>query len=121
MSKILFCLLFFVSQVTEAQCTKRVSLLGVGQPAPCTGYLFSPDAEAEARFNAEEAEYYKDLSEKQAKLSKLLQEDIDIKNENIKTLETLIGDIEHQNNIEKYTWGAAGVILTYLIMNSVKH
>lgn len=44
-------------------CKESVILLEKGKPSPCTGFLFSPEAEKKASKAIDDAKYYKELSD----------------------------------------------------------
>lgn len=50
------------SSVFATQCKESVSLLNEGEKAPCTGFLFSPEAEKLATIAHEDAKYFKEYS-----------------------------------------------------------
>ncbi len=52
---------FLWSSLAFGQCKKPVTLLDIGEPAPCRGYLFTPEKELELRLLSED---YKFLDEK---------------------------------------------------------
>jgi hypothetical protein len=63
---LILCLQFAICNNTLASsdCLESVTLLQKGDPSPCTGFLFSPDAEAQAESDSRDAKYYKLLSER---------------------------------------------------------
>lgn len=63
--KFLLIFLLLVPSYSYAQdeCKEAVVLLEKGKPSPCTGFLFSPEAEKNATKAYLEAQYYKELSE----------------------------------------------------------
>jgi len=64
----------------QAECNKPVTLLPEGTPAPCRGFLFTPEKESEARLLVEDA--------------KLMKQTIEFKDLQIKTLSKDIKDTE---------------------------
>lgn len=53
----------FYGQLAYAACDKPVTYLLNGTPAPCDGYLFTPDKERELRLLDQENKYLKQESE----------------------------------------------------------
>lgn len=81
--KKLLSLLLSVSLALPAyatECSKPVTQLNEGTPAPCRGFLFSPDKESEVRLVVED--------------SKLMKQEIELKDLKIKLLVNDIKDTE---------------------------
>jgi len=66
---VFFVFLFFSDVVLS--CDKSVTSLGQGDPAPCDGYLFSPEAESKARESQYTLKYTKNRLVSQEKLTDL--------------------------------------------------
>ena len=79
-------LLLTISLATPvyAECNKQVTLLNEGTPAPCRGYLFTPEKEAEVRLMNEDF--------------KLTQQELQLKD---KKIELLVKDIKDTEFIIK--------------------
>lgn len=55
-------------------CDNNVKYLTQGTPAPCTGYLFSPEQEYKVRLSTERYEIMKLMVEKQTDINNVLEE-----------------------------------------------
>lgn len=64
----------------NAECNKPVTLLSEGTPAPCKGFLFTPEKESEVRLMNED--------------NKLMKQEIELKDLKIKLLANDIKDTE---------------------------
>lgn len=67
MKHIIFIIVFLFNQSSWASCPNKIMELKKGEPAPCSGLLFSPKASEEVDNKLEELEYNKKL------VTKLLQ------------------------------------------------
>lgn len=65
------------------ECSQSVSLLEENQKAPCTGYLFSPNAEKKASQAVEDVKYYKELSDLYKKRTDLTNQEITVLEERL--------------------------------------
>lgn len=70
MTKIILSLIL-ASSISFAEC-KPVTYLTEGKPAPCNGYLFTPEKEKEVRDKVQDLDKYIDLSKKQDDLISVL-------------------------------------------------
>lgn len=71
----------------QAECNKPVTLLNEGTPAPCRGFLFTPEKESEVRLMNED--------------NKLMKQEIELKDLKIKYLTQDIKDTEFIINKEQ--------------------
>lgn len=120
MIKIIISFIFLISQTGFAKdCESDVQYITKGDPAYCTGYLFSPEKEYEVRINNETAKHLKKYTEKQNEL-------IDIMNQRIGNLQEynnkLSNELERKNNLD--FWKASlyfvlGIAVTGVIVNNV--
>jgi hypothetical protein len=119
---ILLVCLFGIFQTAHADsCDKAVVLLKKGEPAPCEGFLFSPDAEKKASQAVDDAKYYKDLSELLHSRNDLLQKQLAINDERLmlymKTTEELAQEVvrkQHEDFWQKAAYFGLGIAVTGL-------
>lgn len=84
LSIFLVLLLLAPQSALALECKHEVSLLEEGQKAPCTGFLFSPDAEKKASQAVDDVKYYKDLSEMYQKRTDLANKELQVMDERLK-------------------------------------
>lgn len=113
-----FCLTF---NTFAGECDKAVVLLKKGEPAPCEGFLFSPDAEKKASQAVDDVKYYKDLSELLHSRNDLLQKQLLITDERLmlymKTTDELAQEVvrkQHEDFWQKAVYFGLGVAVTGL-------
>ena len=100
-------ILIFQSMTSFASCKDPVTLLNISQSAPCTGFLFSPDAEKQAAEDHNNAKYYKILSESlvarqelQVKQNEILDKRLQLYMDQSLTLAQEVNRIETNNKWE---------------------
>jgi hypothetical protein len=76
MKTLILSILLF-SQISFAVCNKPVTYLTEGKPAPCNGYLFTPEQEKQVREDVFALGKYKELVKMQDDLVGTLNERID--------------------------------------------
>lgn len=108
----LFLSIFLYLQYSFGDCSKPVQYLTEGKPAPCTGYLFSPEKEKEVRQKVEDHSRLLELAKKQDELITIqdlrLAKQIEI-NDNLRKQNQ---HMENTTMTEKLLWFGAGVLLT---------
>jgi hypothetical protein len=102
-----------------SDCPQAVTLLNKGNPAPCTGFLFSPEAEKQTALDNMDAKYYKLLSEKLTDKNNLLIKQTDILDKRIdlyinqsNVLSTELAKREKDDDWKKSRWFSLGVVAT---------
>lgn len=120
--KSLICILtvvFFTTFQCRAACPESVQLLEKGKPANCTGFLYSPEAEAKSAQDHADAIFYKEYVEKLEKRKELTEKQIQILDKRldlyIRQSETLAEQLhkrESQNKWERIMWFGLGVLAT---------
>lgn len=107
--KLILILSIFASSITNAgSCKDPVSFLELGNPAPCTGYLFSPEKEKELRFQALELPFYKNLTTLYKQETDILKQRIEIKDKQIELYEKRLDNKERSQIL----WFVLGVVVT---------
>lgn len=123
MIKLLLVFILGYSQIASAndECQKAVVLLKKGEPSPCEGFLFSPDAQKKASQSIDDAKYYKDLSELLHSRNDLLQQQIAITDQRlmlyIKSTDELAKEVnrkQHEDFWQKTVYFGLGVAVTGL-------
>jgi hypothetical protein len=118
---LIFNIAIWNSFAMASDCQESVTLLDKGTPAPCTGFLFSPDAEAQAASDARDAKYYKLINEKLELRHDLMLEQNEILDKRLKlymdqshTLATELHKKESRSTWEKVGWFVLGIGVTGL-------
>lgn len=70
-------LTLLLSIPTYGSCSKPVQYLKIGEPAQCTGYLFSPEQEFKVRVTTEREEILKNMIEKHVEINSILEKRLD--------------------------------------------
>lgn len=107
-SNLLIAGLLTFSSISQA-CNKPVSYLKIGEPAKCTGYLFSPEKEKEVRELTEKYPVLVELNNKQALLINKLNEQVDLNQQISSNLRKQIENVETDNRIEKIIYFTLGL------------
>lgn len=109
-------------QSLALDCKQSVSLLNEGEKAPCTGYLFSPDAEKKASQAVDDVVYYKELADLYKKRSDLTNEELKVMDERlnlyIKSTNDLAKEVIRKDSEDfwkKTFYFTLGVVTTGLI------
>jgi hypothetical protein len=105
--------ILLIGSIASAECANPVSYLKQGQPALCTGYLFSPEMELKVRTEVIQYAKLQEVSSKQDEL-------IDTLNQRIKNQENQMQTEERASFINKVIYFAAGLSIGYLICNVTK-
>lgn len=69
---------FSISPIWADTCDKRVQPIKSGETAPCSGFLFSDEAEKDAARARDDAKYYKELSDKLIERNKVVDKESEI-------------------------------------------
>lgn len=125
---LLVCLLgSFQTSYAADSCSEAVVLLKKGEPAPCTGFLFSPDAEKNASKAFDDAKYYKELSELLHNKNDLYLKQINILDERLmlymKSTNELAEEVTRKRNEDfwqKTIYFGLGVAVTGLSIYAAK-
>lgn len=103
-----------------AACPKPVTYLTQGSPAVCTGYLFSPEMEKQAREAIEKNEKLVEIFKKQNELIDVQEKRIALEADRYSNIKKQLEAKNDQSFLEKMLWFAAGVVTTTLIVKNVK-
>lgn len=102
-----------------ANCKDSVQALEKGQPAPCTGLLYSEEADKKAAQDHEDAKFYKDLNLRLEQRKELTDKEINVLDKRLKlyidqseTLAERLHKRESQTKWEKALWFGFGVLAT---------
>lgn len=107
------CSIFVIN--SGAECVKDVTFLEEGKLSPCTGYLFTKDAEAKNYRLLEEGKIYKELNI-------LKDQKIDIVQQRMDLYKDGYGDLLKQQrytDLEKALYFFGGVLTTYLVFKVI--
>lgn len=85
--KSIYLLTFLLISSTSIACDP-VKYLEKGSPAPCTGYLFTPEKEKEVRLKVVELEYEKELNISKSKQIELYKQELQFSDERLKLWNT---------------------------------
>jgi len=123
----LFISILLVCNVSLANCPKPVTLLDEGTPAPCTGFLFSPEQEKLVYQATEDAKYYKLLSEKLTERQALQAEQITIMDQRLQLYMNQSNELAKELNNEKNDdfwhktlYFGLGIVVTGLAVSAAK-
>lgn len=111
--------------IAFAQCPKPVTHLTKDTPAPCEGYLFSPEAEKSARQAKENEKFYQGVIEDYKTLDKKQDERSDVLTKQIMTMQGINSNLESQLSQEKSflnkaLYVAGGALAIIFIRNNVR-
>lgn len=98
--------------VFGANCPKPVVRLIEGAAAPCTGYLFSPETELEARIAIQ-------TQDKKDELIKTQEEMLRIRSEQVTNYEKIIQNKEQNTFLQNAIYFGLGVLVTGFIAVNV--
>lgn len=107
--------ILFVSQVSFAKCEQPVTYLTEGSKTSCTGYLFTPEAEMEARETKLNHDRLEELSKTQEKLIDVLTKRVNNHSLQVANLHNEIDNLETKNTWTKIMWFGLGVLATGLV------
>ena len=106
----LFLAILLCASVSFADC-KPVSYLQEGKPAPCTGYLYSPEMEKLSRSALINSAKLLELTDKQDELIVILTQRLDVNSQMNQNLRSEIKNVESRSTVEKVIYFALGVAL----------
>jgi len=119
--------LLLVSNTALANCEKPVTLIEKDNPAPCTGFLFSPEQEKAAYQATEDAKHYKLLSEKLTERQRLQTEQISVMDQRLQlymdqsnTLAQEVNKEKNNNFWHKTLYFGLGIVVTGLAVSAAK-
>lgn len=107
-----FLILSTPNLVFAASCPKPVVLLQEGSPAPCTGYLFSPETELEARIAIQ-------TQDKKDEIIKIQGDMLKIRTEQVNNYETMLKNRESESFWQRTVYFGLGVLVTGFIAANV--
>lgn len=104
-----------------SDCLESVTLLNKGTPSPCTGFLFSPEAEQQVTSDSLDLEYYKTLSKRMEERYDLMLQQNEILDKRLKLymdqsyqLSKEIQEKEDKSSLKTIGWFLLGVGVTGL-------
>jgi len=112
--KALFILLFSIN--SWGACDKPVSAINEGEPAKCTGFLFTPEKELDVRLKISSYELTQALLKKQEDIIAVQDQRLNNNQQQIMNLEKQIGNKDIWNQTLYFTLGA---VITAVIANNV--
>lgn len=96
-----------------SDCRESVTLIDKGTPAQCTGFLYSPDADAQAASDHRDAKYYKLINKKLVERHDLMLEQNEILDKRLKLYmdqsHVLSQELQRKENMS--TWKQVGWFL----------
>jgi len=127
--KYIISLILVISSIQGfGECKNSVELLEKGQIAPCTGLLYSPNADKQAAQDNIDAKHYKDLSDLLYKRQELTTKDISILDQRLhlymeqsNTLATQLHKKERDSEWQKFIYFGLGVLATGAAFYGVSH
>lgn len=111
--------LLLVTSLSWGECSKPVTYLTDTTPAPCTGYLFTPDKELEVRTKVLQYDTLDRLVKKQDELITNLSERVDL---TMKQNANLFNELQSRSNHEWYinvAFFLGGALITAYIASNV--
>lgn len=116
-----------LSFADDTTCKDAVVFLKKGEPAPCTGYHFSPEAEKNASKAFDDAKYYKELSDLLHSKNELYLKQINILDQRlmlyVKSTNELAEEVTRKRNEDfwqKTIYFGLGVAVTGLSVYATK-
>lgn len=92
-----------------------------GQPAPYTGYLFTPEAEQKARLANDELKYYKDVNDTLTKINSYNKQQVDLLQQKSDLYRTELDKKDKTSYLENVGFFALGVLVTGVLASSLAH
>jgi hypothetical protein len=83
-----------------------------GQPAPYTGYLFTPEAEQKVRLSNEELKYYKQANDSLVKINDYNKQQVDLLQQKTDLYRTELDKKDKTSYLENVGFFALGVLVT---------
>ena len=121
-----YVLIFFLllPSLGFANCKQPVQLLEQGSPAPCTGLLYSEDADKQAAEDHADTIFYKDLTLRLEKRKELTDKEIQILDKRLQLyisqselLAERLHKTETRSQWEKILWFGMGIFVTGLAVH----
>lgn len=97
----------------SAECLKPVTSIKKGTSAPCDGYIFTPEAEAENYRKLEQSKLYKELSENQEEQNNLVQERLNNYIQYSNDLNSELRKQQVRSDLTKVVYFLAGALVMY--------
>lgn len=119
MIKLIITFIFLITNISYASCNKDVTYLKKDSKAPCTGYLFSEEKEAEVRIKIQSYDYLEKFSNKQTELINNYDNQIDVLEQKNNLLLDRINDKESKNFWENTAYFILGAVITGYIAGQV--
>jgi hypothetical protein len=101
-----------MSEVAKADCAQPVTYLQQGNPAVCTGYLFSPEKELEVRTKVTNYDKMQDLTKQQDELIALLQTRTQVEVDNNLKLSQELSSQRQKDQMSNYLYFFLGALIT---------
>lgn len=108
-------ILFLIPSLAFAECKQPVSLLEEGKPAPCLGYLFTPEKEAEVRTKIANYNNLELIVKKQDELVDVLNKRVYNQIEQNQILNEQLNLREKETFTQKAIFFVLGAVVTGLI------
>jgi hypothetical protein len=111
---------FFICSIfvikSGAECPKDVTYLEEGKSSPCSGYLFTREAEAKNYRLLEEGKVYKELSDLKDQKINVVQQRLDLYKDGYADL------LKQQrlNDASKALYFFGGILTTYLVFKAIE-
>ncbi len=99
---------------------KPVTYLAEGQPAPCRGYLFTPEEEFLVRSQAIKYTELEKLTKTQDEMINLLDNRLDLSLRKIDGLEQQVTYIKSENTLEKIVYFCLGIAISIGLNKVIK-
>lgn len=114
-----FVLVFSTTQAFGI-CTQPVTYLQETSPAPCSGYLFTPEKEQEVRTKITTYPKLEELIGKQGQLITTLNERIKVQQDLNDNLTQQLNMQQDVNKLQNTLWFVGGIIVTTAIIYGYK-
>jgi hypothetical protein len=111
---IMFTLYFGLSSSTFAECTKPVQPIEKGQAAPCSGFIFTEEAESKAFKATQLVDLYKEENE-------ILERRLDLYIQQSDKLANEVATKRNNEDLYRGLYFALGVLATGIIAANVGH
>ena len=105
--------------VMASDCREPITLIEKGTPTPCTGFLYSPYADAQAEADHRDLKYYKLINERLTERQELMQKQSQILDKRLKlymdqshSLSQELQQKESRSEWSKIGWFFLGIGLT---------
>lgn len=118
--KQLFLISLLIPNLAFGVYCKPVTYLAEGQPAPCMGYLFTPEEEFLVRSQSIKYDELEKLTKAQDEMINLLDNRLDLSLRKIDGLEQEIKDVKSQNTLEKIVYFCLGIAVSVGLNKVIK-